>query len=106
MYHCAIHNCFLQWCDGHVPGIDDLTLVVFALRYMYLHLRRLMPPKVGQIVVVLLTNAWKLGPGGKQSTYRVKTLGRTIFKDAPEESETRRTPAVSDASLRPPEDVF
>ncbi len=87
LHHCAVHNRFLQWCDGHAPGIDDLTPVLLALRHMDRHLRRLIWPKVGQIVVVWLANAGELGPGGVQIVYQVKTSGRTVFEDAPQEGE-------------------
>jgi len=73
---------------------------------MDLYLGWLVRPKVGQIVVVLLANARELGPGEVQTVYRVKTSGRTVFEDAPEEGEAWSTPAMQDAPLRPPEDVL
>src|SRR5438874_8507637 len=85
LYHCPALNRFLKWCHGHVPGVDDFTAVLFALRHIDLDLGWLVPPKVGQIVVVRLPNARELGPGGEQTVYGVKTCGRTVFEDAPEE---------------------
>ena len=52
---------------------------------------------------LVVTSAWQTTP---TTSYQVKTSGRTVFEDAPEEGEAWSTPAMQGSPLRPPEDVL